>query len=125
MTTLQQLLADNNLSYVNPDITDKNFPLVDFSETDFKVFHFDRFISSEDAIIEMEKEGYRSANIYELLTWNKTNKEDGLFVALGSSLRYLDDRDVPRLNLSGDECELDLHWWGSNWGVHCRFLAVK
>lgn len=124
MTPLQQLIADNNLSYVYSGIMDENFPLVEFSETDLKVFHFYRFISSEEAIIEMEKEGYRAANIYELLTWNKTNEEDRFFVALGSFIQRSDVRDVPCLDLS-DERMLDLFSWNGNWNGGFRFLAVK
>lgn len=124
MTPLQQLISENNFTFVHPGITDNNFPLVEFSETDFKVFHFDRFISSEDAIIKMGKEGYRAANIYELLTWNKTNKDSGYFVALGSFLRPLDGRSVPCLSLGGGR-GLDMPRWGGDWNGIYRFLAVK
>ena len=69
---LEQFIADGKYDFVGDLITDKNFPappkLVGQKlELLAKLFHFDNHISSEDIIFEMNKAGYRPANLLELL----------------------------------------------------------
>lgn len=110
--------------YVNPNITVENFPVPEEIGTDFKLFHFDRYISSDNAIKEMEKEGYKPARLYELLTWKDWNDKDWI-VALGSVCEVDGDRRVPCLSRYDSERRLSLDWWGGDWYAFCRFLAVR
>lgn len=38
--------------------------------------HIEQCISSEDVVLEMQKEGYEPANILELLEWKDWNDKD-------------------------------------------------
>lgn len=87
--TLKGLIEIGKYDWVNSDITEVNFPmpanLVLGAES--KPFHFNRNISSENAIKEMAKEGYRPATIWDLLDFGAKNPElqrQFPIVALGS-----------------------------------------
>ena len=125
---LESLIKKLKFNYVNPDIKEENFPQIDRGFTDFKVFHFDRLISSEDAIAEMKKEGFMPANIYEMLLWANQKNWDGkeFVVALGSIWQNPNGyRCVPCLGGWRDGRGLSLDWYGRDWGGGCRFLAVR
>lgn len=121
---LSSLIKEKKFDYVNSDITDTLFSVPKEIGTDFKLYHFDRYISSEDAIKEMEKDGYKPANIYELLTWTGWNDNDWV-VALGSVGKVDGDRRVPYLDGSGSRRDLHLRWFGLGWDALCRFLGVR
>lgn len=126
-STLQQLLEQNKFDYVNPDITDENFPPVPFAKDGFKLFYFDEPVSSEEAIKRMGDE-YRPANIFELLSFAAKNPDEQckfLIVGLGSVMERDGDRRVPCLLQDGGERDLRLRWWGFEWLGYYRFLAVK
>jgi hypothetical protein len=50
--SLQNMMADGSYDWVNPAITSKGFPItaVGIVQFETKVFHFNRYISSEDAV---------------------------------------------------------------------------
>lgn len=121
--TLKQLIENKKFDYVNSDI-ESHFELEKVRSDDFKLFHFGRYISSEDAIKEMEKAGYVPANLTELLLWEKWNEEDWV-VALGSVALVLGVRYVPYLDGRDSERNLNLHWFGDVWYGFCRFLGTK
>lgn len=122
--TLKQLIDKQKFDWVNSDITEDVFPLNTLRSNEYKLFHFDRFISSEDVVKEMEKEGYLPANIYELLGWKDWNEKD-LVIALDSVGEVDGDRYVPYLYRSVSERSLRLAWWDVVWIAYCRFLSVK
>ena len=43
----------------------------------------------------------------------------------GSIWSHGDNRNVPYLNLNGNERELNLNWWSNNWNGNYQFLAVR
>lgn len=122
--SLSSLIKSHKFDWVNPDITEDNFPTPKEIRTDFKLCHFDRYIPSEDAIKEIEKDGYSPATIYELLSWEGWNDKDWV-VALGSVAGVDGGRRVAALYRRGSERGLDLRWFGSGWSAVCRFLAVR
>ncbi len=129
---LQDLIATGNFGYVNASITEANFPDPPAgrqvsSQTDFKVYDFKKTISSDHAVAQMAKEGYRPANLRELLNWMSPNwNGKDLVVALGQEWRdSLGDRHVPSLYFVGSR-KLSLDWCdGLDWDSDCRFLAVR
>ena len=125
--TLKNLLKNLKLNYANSDITEVNFPNTKRLLTDAKIFQFNRTISSEDAIKEMEKEGYKPANLRELLSWGAKNWNGQDFVvALGQAWRGpLGGRYVPCLGAWYGERGLGLGYLGLDWDGCCRFLAFK
>ena len=123
-TSLAEQIKAGKFDWVNPDI-ESNFKAGDLrGET--KLYHFDRSISSEDAVEEMAKEGYLPANISELLAyakddWNGTDWA----VALGSVALVDGYRLVPYLHRSAAERNLYLLWWHGDRGGRYWFLAVR
>lgn len=120
---LTTLIKQGKFSYVNSNITLENFPVEEIRSDDYKLFHFDRYISSEDAVKEMEKEGFKPVNIYELLSWKEWNGKDPV-VGLGSSCAVRDARHVPCLRVWYGR-SLSLDWWFEVWFDCWRFLAVR
>lgn len=120
MRTFNTLTKD--FDWVNSDI-EANFPLEERKHGEYKLFHFDRYISSEDAIEEMKKKGYVPVTLLELLEWKKWNGKDWV-VALGSVAEVDGRLYVPYLGGDGSERYLYLGWWGDVWDAYYRFLGV-
>lgn len=130
MTTLQRLIAAGKYDGGSSDISDQNFPIPeDFVlGADPKVYHFNRDISSEDAIREMDKDGYVPAMAWDLLDYGAKNPEEQRkypIVGLGSVAKVGGRRRVLCLDEDGSERVLVLRWFDVDWGAHCRFLAVR
>ncbi|MDP3999303.1 MAG: hypothetical protein Q8P76_01755 [bacterium] len=124
---------DGRFDYVNSDITEKNFQINrrPNGEAEMKVYHFNRDIDSDEAIREMDKEGYRPAELPEGLAYAKANPDEQRkypIVLLGSLSvwrGFIGDRRVPCLCGVGVERDLDLGWFCGGWDSRCRFLAVR
>lgn len=124
LKTLKEVIKSCKFDWVNPNI-ETNFSSEPIREGT-KVFHFNRLISSEDAIKEMKKEGYEPANLSELLQYAQQNRwKDEQVVALGSVAEVYGDRDAACLCVDGRGRSLRLFWWGDDWSAGCRFLAVR
>lgn len=130
-TALQRLIAVGKYDLVNPVITDKNFLVPEnfVLGTDPKIFHFNRGITSEDVIKEMDKEGYCSAMIWDLLDYGAKNLEEQRnfpIIGLGSVGGVsCGGRSIPYLCGGGSERSLLLSLWDGDWGDDCRFLGVR
>ncbi len=117
--------------WVNSDITQEHFPVKGSGKQNVNIvlFHFNRTITSDEVIAEMEKAGYRPADIDELLGLGVVNpdlQKEFPIVGLGSVWRGPGgSRRVPYLGWGGVERDLDLHWFGNGWGARCRFAAVR
>ena len=127
--TLKEMIIAGNYDWINGDIKEKNFPLptellgkkITASN---KLFHFNRSISSENAISEMNKAGYRPATLAELLALGEAYPEQQKefpIVALGS----IWCRTVPGFGFVDFERRLGLAWFGIGWEYNYRFLAVR
>lgn len=85
-------------------------------------------IDSEDALARMKREGYRPANIFELLAFGikypDLQKENPI-IALGSVVRLGGGRRVAGLGRGSAERGLYLLWFDGSWRGQCRFLAVR
>lgn len=128
--TLEQMIAAGNYDWKNDDITAKRFPLSGTGKVAFepKLFHFDRDISSENAIKEMEKDGFRPAKIEELLAYGAILPEEQRkypIVALGSVAKIGGIRHVACLGRNGSRRRLSLSWFGLDWDGDYRFLGVR
>lgn len=121
---LSSLIKTKKLDWVNPNIKDNLFEIPNEICNDFKLYHFDRNISSEDVIKEITKDGFRPANSWELLLWPSWN-DNNWVIALGSVARVDGVRGAPFLSGDGSGRGLYLGWFGSGWGASCRFLAVR
>lgn len=128
---LSQMIVDGAYDYVNSDITADRFPVKGEGrqEREIELFHFNRVISSDDAIKEMAAAGYRPATIEELLALGQAQRElqrQFPIVALGSVWRCPGGgRDVPCLDRCSTERSLRLDCFGADWSGDCRFAAVR
>ena len=120
---LTDLIKSKKFDYVNSDITDTLFEKPKEVSTEFDLMTIDKTTSSEDIISQMEKEGYRPANAWELLNYS-WNGEDTV-VALGSVGEVGGGRRVVCLFRDDSGRNLGLGWWGGDWGSDYRFLRVK
>ena len=121
---LSSLIKSANFDWVNSKI-EEYFTLEDV-RGEFRLFHFNNQISSEKAIVEMQKEGYEPANATELVTYAANGwDETDWVVALGASARVHGGRYVVYLRGSGVERSLYLHDWGGDWDGGWRFLGVR
>lgn len=111
-----------HLDWVDPDI-EKHFTLDPIRSSEYKLYHFDRYISSKDALKEMEN-GYAPATLHELLAWKGWNEKD-FVVALGSVCEVDCDRCVPHLDRGIYSRHLGLGWFDGGWRGGARFLAVR
>lgn len=130
--SVDERIARGNYNWVSSDITEwyspTNIPADYYVE--YKLFHFNRNISSYDVIKEMGKEGFLPATLSELLALGETQPElqkQFPIIAFGSVLQGSDgDRVVPCLVWFGSERRgLGLVWFGNGWPGHCRFLGVR
>lgn len=122
-TTLASLIKAKKFDWVNPNI-EKHFILEDVRGSDYRLFSFNKSISSEDAIEEMNREGYVAANLHELLLWEDWNDIDWV-VALGRTARVNGNLNVPCLLGRGAGRRLDLGWWDGGWPALWRLLGVR
>ena len=125
--SLAEMISASHFDYVNPNITEANFPDVGSIGRDFKVYNFKKAVSSDYAIEQMEKDGYQPANLREFLTWIPANwNGKDWVVALGQFWRgAIGNRYVPYVNEWNDERELDLYYLDDDWDYCCRFLAFR
>ena len=128
--SISDLPKAGGYDWTNPLITEWNFPTTEYDmveEKETALFHFNRTISSEDAIAGMRAEGYRPATMRELLTFGKENPEVQRkfpIVALGQVVRLDGARHVGYLDRDGSGRCARLHYFDDGWSGDCRFLAV-
>ena len=132
--SLEEMIRDCSFDWVNGDITAKRFPIkgTGADEWEFKMFHFDHSISSEDAVAGINADDmvnpWQPAGIEHLLTYGKHNPKEQLqypIIALGSVGEVGGDRFVPCLGEDDSERRLNLDWWDGDWYADCRFLGVR
>lgn len=132
--SLDEMIAAGNYDWKNNDITAKRFPIVGKGKVEFEdtIFHFDRDISSEDAVKEIlaadPKNPWEPAKIENILAYGAKNPEEQRkfpIVGLGSVGEVDGSRYVPYLYRSVSERYLNLRWWDDGWNADCRFLGVR
>ena len=130
--SMKDMVSAGAYDVVNSDINDKNFQIEKHGheEVETKLIHFDRNISSENAIKELDKmePSLRPANLVEMLAFGaKYPDEQRKFpiVALGSVWRSMLGRDVAYLWSDSGFRKLSLRWFGHGWNANYRFLAVR
>lgn len=128
--TVESLVKKGKYGWSNPSISSKKFP-TKFSEqhkVETKLF-FDYTTYSEDIIVEMKKQGFRPAELHELLTYGIKNPEEQRkypIIALSSPLRFWrPSRQVAYLGNDRKGRVLDLYYFDTDWHKGCRFLAVR
>lgn len=119
-----------NYGWTNSDLTEKKFPVTEdqYGEWEWKLFHFNRSISSEDAIRLIQEDGFEPAQTGHILTFGEINPEEQRkypIIGLGSVAVVDLDRHVPVLWDGVGGRRLDLYWFDDVWNDRCRFLGVR
>lgn len=128
--SLEERIKRGNYDWTNSDINEGNFPEnVSISyNTEYELFHFNRSISSENAIKEIENKGFRPGNLVELLAFGEVYPElqrEFPILALGSVWRNsIGLQGIPCLRSDDSKRGLGLNWCDLDWSDHCRFLAI-
>jgi hypothetical protein len=129
-----EMVAAGNYDWKNDDLTAKRFPIVGKGKVEFEdtIFHFDRDISSEDAVKEIlaadPKNPWEPAKIENILAYGAKNPEEQRkfpIIGLGSVGGVRGDRRVPYLHGNASKRSLYLLWWVDDWGAFYRFLGVR
>lgn len=129
--SVEEAVEAGNFGWSDENIVSKNFPKPangKKSEKEVVLFHFNKSMSSEAAIAEMDKVGYRPATIWELL--GLAVKEPDLqrkfpIIALGSVCELCGIRHVAFLYEEPDFRGLGLDRFGGGWGDGGRFAGVR
>ena len=128
---LEAAIEAGKYDWKNNGIKDKNFPSKRSGSAlvDIRLVHFNKDMSSEDVLKELDKMGLRSAELPELLALgaeypNEQRKYP--VVALGSVWQFWGGhRYVAYLNGHDDKRKLDLLFFSHRWFGLCRFAAVS
>ena len=129
--SLEDMIAIGKYDHVNSDINAKHFPIAKHGREDVAIepVHFNRGISSDNALRELDKMGFRPATLPELLAFGEKYPDVQRrfpIVALGSVWRSLDGgRCVPYLWGVSHGRGLDLGWFEGGWDAGYRFAAVR
>jgi hypothetical protein len=132
--SLQEMIASGHYDWINSDITPKRFPIAGSgtAQLEVKLFHFDRYISSKDAVAAITAEDpqhpWEPAKIETVLAYGAKNPDEQRkhpIIALGSVAKVIGCRHVPCLRVDDRRRDLDLRWWGVDWLGRYRFLAVR
>ena len=131
---LEAMIAAGNYDWKNDDINAKRFPIVGKGKVEFEdtIFHFDRDISSEDAVKEIiaadTKNPWEPGKIENILAYGAKNPEEQRkfpIVGLGSVGKVRGNRCVPDLYGGDSGRSLYRAWWGRDWHADFRFLGVR
>jgi len=93
-----------------------------------RLFHFDQDVSSEDAIKQLNKKGYRLASSFELLTVGKKYPDWQCYfpiIAFGSIWRDTTDFTTTYLDCEHGKRWLTIDGCNNNWSKYSRFLAIR
>ena len=118
------------------DWVDQNINSHNFSTTqkgsrrvEMKLIHFGRAISSQEALKEIDRMGYRPAELHEILAFGREYPEvQRKFPIIGLASVWRDVRDdarVPYLDRNGSKRNLNLNWLENDWNEICRFAALS
>jgi hypothetical protein len=128
--SLDAMIKAGHYDWMNSDITEKHFSVKPGqAEVSIELVHFDRVITTDDVLAELDRRGLRPATLPELLAFGAKYPEkqrEFPIVALASVWRRLFGfRNAPYLWGNADERHLDLDWLAGRWYAHCRFAAVR
>lgn len=130
--SLKEMIKAGNYDWVNSDITADHFP--DRGEGKMEcslvLVCFDRSMTSDSVLKELEARSLQPGNIRELLAFAASYPEkqrEFPIIALGSIWTALDGiRRVPYLGgYVSEERDLSVVWFDYDWHANCRFLARR
>lgn len=128
--SIEDAVKAGNYDWKNRDINSRNFPTKKsgIAEVDVELLHFNRDMSMEEVLAELDKRGLRPAELHELLKLEEkfpNLQRKFPIIALGSVWRSPGGaRGCPYLGRVRFKRGLNLTWIGSSWDG-CRFAAIR
>lgn len=127
--TLSDMIFCGHYDVVDSTITRECFPMKSYGhELHAELIHFDRSISSSDAVAALKLYSLRPATLAELLAFGERHPFEQLkfsIVALGFPAEEYYSTGVPFLGSTDTLRLLSLDHSVCNWSRHDRFLAVR
>ena len=132
--SLKEMICAGNYNWTNNSITPEQFPITGngTEEVEYKLFHFNRYISSESADKAIVKEDvdnpWQSAGTEHILAFGAQNPEEQCkypIVALKAVGEVSGLCHVVCLCRNGAKRSLRLVYWDVGWNANYRFLAVR
>lgn len=123
-----RLVATNRFNWKNDDVSSAHFPVErkGVREATVELYEFDRTVTGEEAMAQIEADGYINEDLPTLLTFGKEYPIEQLrrpIVALGSRWQGSGDWNVAYLGRHGDERGLSLHSLRYDFNPRYRFLV--
>ena len=130
---LKAMIAAGRYDWADSDITDKHFSVEGSGTETVEIIlrHYDKVMSTDAVLADLDKNGLRPATIDELLALGADSKTRDLqrqfpIIALGSVWQSLGGhRYCPYLRTYGSKRRLRLLWLDYDFDVICRFAAVR
>ena len=129
--TVAKAVKAGKYDWSNSDITAEHFPTKRSGKATvtLELVHFDKTMSSDNVLAELDAQGLRPAELRELLALGAAYPElqrEFPIIELESVWQNPDgDRNVAYLFRNGSKRSLDLHWFDIGWDENCRFAAVR
>lgn len=129
--SVEEAIEAGDYQAVNESITSATFPSARHGQAELEInlVRFDRRITSEDVLRELDKEGLRAAELPELLAFGAAYPDvQRKFSVVGLGSVWQDRknyRNVPCLYAASEGRYLDLHWWDDGWYTYSRFATVR
>jgi len=126
-----EMVAVGNYDLVDSEIAESPFQFGGEGRQNvtLTLFHFNRSISSEDAIDEMKQQGFRPGRIEHLLALGAAHTElqkQFPIASLGSSWRRPFGSVIPHLGYDDDIGRyLRLPWFACDWPPNFRLIALR
>jgi hypothetical protein len=126
----EEAIKAGDYQAVHTDITSTNFPSTRRGQSDMEIvlIRFDRRMTSENVVRELEAEGLRAAELPEFLAFGARYPDvQRKFSVAGLGSVWQDRkgyRNVPCLYEASEGRYLDLHWWDDGWYSYTRFAAT-
>ncbi|MBI5003768.1 hypothetical protein HZC00_01605 [Candidatus Kaiserbacteria bacterium] len=127
---LTDMIAAGHYDWKNDDITAERFLVTGQGtvQLEWKLDHFDRKVSSEQAVRAIERDGWQPAKIEHLLAFGAKYPDEQCrypIIGLGAPAQVFGYRGVPSLRGRVLSRHLSLRWWDVDWFCFCRFLSVR
>jgi hypothetical protein len=129
-TAFEDRIRRGHYGWRNSDLTEPRFPVDSEQSGAFeqRLFHFNRSLSSDQAICEIRDAGYEPGRIGDILVFGERYPEEQRrhpVIGLGSVASIDRIASVPALWFDGDRRTLDLIWYDGDWHRNYRFLGVR
>lgn len=129
--SLKDMISAGKYDWVNPGITEKNFPVkgTGKSEVEVEIVHYNKAMTSEQVFADFKAHGLKPAPVEVGLALGKDRPDlqrEFPIVMLGSVWQSLrGDRRTPFLWGGAGARDLSLNYFDEDWHWNYRFLAVR